>query len=89
MPQGFSGHSPIGTDVWITFGGAMRNNPGWDRDGMRNFTAVLVRIDDGQEPPAAATQAGAAIDRQVVLQPVTGNAIAATEKRIAWWLAAL
>jgi putative ABC transport system permease protein len=89
MPRGFSGHSPIDTDIWVTFGGAMRGQPGWDRDGQRNFTAVLVRIADGQQPPAAATQAGAAIDRQVVLQPVTGTAIASTEKRIAWWLAAV
>ena len=89
MPQGFSGHSPIDTDIWITFGGAMRNSPGWDRDGQRNFTAVLVRLADGEQPPAAATQAGAAIDRQVVLQSVTGTAIASTEKRIAWWLAAV
>jgi len=89
MPRGFSGHSPIDTDIWVTFGGAMRNNPGWDRDNLRNFTAVLVRLADGQDPPAAATQAGAAIDRQVVLQPVTGTAIASTEKRIAWWLAAV
>jgi predicted permease len=89
MPRGFSGHSPIDTDIWVTFGGAMRNNPGWDRDGQRNFTSVLVRLADGQDPPAAATQAGAAIDRQVVLQPVTGTAIASTEKRIAWWLAAV
>jgi len=89
MPKGFSGHSPIETDVWVTFGGAMRNSPGWDRDTQRNFTAVLVRLADGQDPPAAATQAGAAIDRQVVLQPVTGTEIASTEKRIAWWLAAV
>ena len=89
MPQGFSGHSPIETDIWVTFGGAMRNNPGWDRDSQRNFTAVVVRLGDDQNPAAAATQAGAVIDRQVVLQPVTGTEIASTEKRIAWWLAAV
>jgi len=87
MPQGFSGHSTIATDVWVTFGGAMRNNFGWDRDSQRNFTAVVVRLADDQTPAAAATQAGGAIDRQVMLQPVTGTDIAATEKRIAWWLA--
>ena len=87
MPQGFSGHSTIATDVWVTFGGAMRNNFGWDRDSQRNFTAVVVRLADDQTAAAAATQAGGAIDRQVVLQPVTGTDIAATEKRIAWWLA--
>jgi putative ABC transport system permease protein len=87
MPQGFSGHSPINTDIWVTFGGAMRNSPGWDRDAQRNFTSVVVRLADDQNAAAAATQAGAAIDRDVVLQSVTGTAIAATEKRIAWWLA--
>lgn len=89
MPQGFSGHSAIETDIWVTFAGAMRNNPGWDGDDQRNFTAVVVRLGDGQNPAAAATQAGAAIDRQVVLRPVTGTDIAATERRIAWWLAAV
>jgi len=89
MPQGFSGHSPIQTDLWVTFGGAMRDNPGWDRDSQRNFTAVVVRVGDDQNPAAAATQAGAAIDRQVVLQPVTGTDITSTENRIAWWLAAV
>lgn len=87
MPQGFSGHSPIDTDIWVTFGGAMRNNPGWDRDRQRNFTSVIVRLADDQNASAVATQAGAAIDRNVVLQSVTGTAIAATEQRIAWWLA--
>src|SRR5436190_11529857 len=87
MPQGFSGHSPIAADVWVTFGGAMRNTPGWDRDSQRNFTAVVVRIADEQTPAAAATQAGAVIDRTVILQPVTGTDIASTEQRIAWWLA--
>ena len=86
MPPGFSGHSPIETDIWVTFSGAMRDNPGWDRDAQRNFTAVLVRLAD-QSRSAAATQAGAAIDRQVILQPATGTDIASTEKRIAWWLA--
>jgi putative ABC transport system permease protein len=87
MPKGFSGHSPIDTEIWVTFAGAMRNTPGWDRDDRRNFTSVLVRLADNQTVPAAATQAGAVIDRQVVLLPVTGTAIASTEKRIAWWLA--
>ncbi|HYE87188.1 MAG TPA: ABC transporter permease, partial [Vicinamibacterales bacterium] len=87
MPQGFSGHSPIATDVWVTFDGAMRNNFGWDRDSQRNFTSVVVRLADDQSPAAAATQAGGAIDRQVVLRPVTGTDIASNEKRIAWWLA--
>lgn len=87
MPQGFSGHSPIDTDIWVTFSGAMRDNPGWDRDDRRNVTAVIVRLDDEESPAAAATQAGAAIDRQVSLQPVTGSGIGATERRIAWWLA--
>ena len=89
MPRGFSGHSPIDTGIWVTLAGAMRNKPGWDRDGQRNFTSVVVRLAAGQSPAAAATQAGAAIDRQVVLQPVTGTAIASSEKRIAWWLAAV
>ena len=87
MPQGFSGHSSIDTDIWVTFDGAMRNNPGWDRDSQRNFTAVIVRLADDHGPSAAAMQAGAAIDRQVVLQPAAGTEIASTEKRIAWWLA--
>lgn len=87
MPRGFSGHSPIDTDIWVTFDGAMRNHPGWDRDDQRNFTSVVVRVAGGGNPAAAATQAGAVIDRQVVLRPVTGTDIASTEQRIAWWLA--
>ena len=86
MPRGFSGHSSVDTDVWVTFGGAMRNTPGWDRDDRRNFTSVIVRIAADATLPAAATQAGAAIDRQVVLQPVIGTGVASTERRIAWWL---
>lgn len=87
MPRGFSGHSPVATDVWVTFDGAMRNNFGWDRDDRRNFTGVVVRLAEGENAAAAATQAGSAIDRDVILQSVTGTAIAATEQRIAWWLA--
>jgi putative ABC transport system permease protein len=86
MPPAFSGHSSIDTDIWVTFGGAMRNNPGWNRDDRRNFTSVIVRIND-EPASAAATQAGAAIDRQLTLQPVIGTGIAATERRIVWWLA--
>lgn len=87
MPQGFSGHSPVDTDCWLTFAGAMRDNPGWDRDSQRNVTSVVVRIAADQNPATAATQAGAVIDRDVILQPVISSGIAATEKRIAWWLA--
>lgn len=87
MPRGFSGHSTVDTDLWVTFAGAMRNSPGWDRDAQRNFTSVLVRLADDQNPAAAATQAGAVIDRTVTLQALTGADIASTEKRIAWWLA--
>lgn len=87
MPQGFSGHSPVATDVWVTFAGAMRDSFGWDRDNQRNFTSVVVRLGANQTAAAAATQAGAAIDRQIVLRPVTGTDIASTEQRIAWWLA--
>ena len=87
MPRGFSGHTPIDTDIWITFSGAMRNTPGWDRDSRRNFTSVIVRLAEDANPPAAATQTGTVIDREIVLQPVTGSGIASTEQRIAWWLA--
>jgi putative ABC transport system permease protein len=87
MPQGFSGHSPIDTDCWVTFSGAMRDNPGWDRDAQRNVTSVVLRLRDGESPAAAATQAGSVIDREVILQPVIGSGVAATERRIAWWLA--
>ena len=65
----------------------MRNSHGWDRDNQRNFTSVLVRLAADQNAAAAATQAGASIDRQVVLRSVTGSDIASAEKRIAWWLA--
>lgn len=89
MPQGFSGHSALATDIWVTFAGAMRDSFGWDRDNQRNFTSVLVRLAADQNAAAAATQAGAIIDRQVVMQPVTGSDIASAEKRIAWWLGAV
>jgi putative ABC transport system permease protein len=87
MPQGFSGHTPVDTDCWVTFPGAMRDNPGWDRDAYRNVTSVIVRLGDDQSPAAAATQAGAVLDRDVVLLPVSSSGIGATERRIASWLA--
>jgi putative ABC transport system permease protein len=86
MPEGFSGHSSIDADLFVTFAGAMRDSPGWDRDGNRNFASILVRIAGDQTAAAAATQAGAAIDRRVVLQETAGSGIASTERRVAWWL---
>lgn len=87
MPEGFSGHSSMDADLFVTFAGAMRDSPGWDRDVYRNSASVLVRIADDQTAAAVATQAGAAIDRRVVLQDTAGTGIASAERRVAWWLA--
>ena len=89
MPRGFSGHSAVATDIWVTFDGAMRNEPGWDHDDRRNLTSVVVRLGANESAVAAASQAGVALGRDIVLRSITGTDIASTDRRIAWWLAAV
>jgi putative ABC transport system permease protein len=86
MPAGFSGHSTAKVDLWVPFAAAMRGSPGWDGDGFRNATSVVVRLDAGQNIAAAETQAGAALERRVSLVSTIGADVAPSEQRVAWWL---
>ncbi len=87
MPRGFSGHSGTDVDLWLPIGAAMLDSPGWDRDGFRRLVSILVRIAHGQTVAAAQTQAGAALSGAVVsARPILGADVAATERRVAWWL---
>jgi predicted permease len=86
MPPRFSGHSASNVDVWVPFAAAMRNSPGWDRDSFRNITSIVARLAPDANAAAAATQAGAAIDRRVTVSPIAGAEVAAREQRIALWL---
>jgi predicted permease len=88
MPRGFSGHSTSNVDIWLPFRAAMQNSPGWDSDRFRNFVRILARVSPA-DTPAAAAQAGSAIERRVALLPVTGTEVSAAERTIAYWLTAI
>ena len=87
MPSGFSGHTSEAVDVWVPFYAAMQNTPGWDRNAFQNFASIIMRLQNTEAAGAAATQAGAAIERRVALAPIVGANISVTERRIAYWLA--
>jgi len=87
MPAGFSGHASTDVDLWVPFAAAMRDSPGWDRDAFRNILSVVVRLAPGVAPEAAEAQSGAALGRRVRLAAIAGAGVAATEERVAWWLA--
>jgi putative ABC transport system permease protein len=87
MPEGFSGHSATGVDLWVPFAAALRNSPGWDRDAYRNFLSVAVRLAPGETREAAEAQATSAVGRRVRFDAIAGADVAATEQRVAWWLA--
>lgn len=89
MPRGFSGHSTTAVDVFVPFAAAMRDSPGWDREGYRNIAGVLVRLAPGQNEAAVEAQAAAVLDRAVVTKPLKGSEVAATERQVALWLSAL
>jgi predicted permease len=89
MPPRFSGHSAANVDVWIPFGSAMRQSPGWQQDPYRRVTAVLARLAPGSNPPAAIAQASAATNTAVVLSPVAGADMPAADRRVAYWLTAI
>ena len=86
MPAGFSGHSTAAVDLWLPLAAAMRDSPGWDREGARNATSIVVRLAVDQNAAAARTQAEAAANRRIALESL-GAEVAASEQRVAWWLA--
>ncbi len=86
MPEGFSGHSATGVDLWVPFAAAMRNSPGWDRDAYRNILSIVVRLAPGETRESAEAQATGAVNRRVTLAAIVGAEVAATEQRVAWWL---
>ena len=86
MPAGFSGHSSTAVDLWVTFAGALRNSPGWDRDVYRSLATVLVRLTPDATDAAVRAQAHAAIQQRISLSPIAGANVGANERRVAWWL---
>jgi len=87
MPAGFSGHSATRVDIWVPLAAAMRDTPGWNRDGFRNIVSIIARVESGGGEVAAAAQASAALERRVSLVGLNGGEVAPTERRIAYALA--
>ena len=86
MPEGFSGHSPTGVDLFAPLSVAMHSSPGWDRDQYRNLLAIVVRVPQDETVTAAETQAQNALGYRIGLSPIVGADVGATEQRVAWWL---
>jgi predicted permease len=86
MPDGFSGHSATAVDLWVPLAAAMRGSPGWDQDAFHNTVSVVVRLRSGTSVDAAEAQATTAVGRGISLSPLIGADVAATERRVAWWL---
>jgi predicted permease len=86
MPAGFTGHSALDLDMWIPFAAAMSMQPDWDRDRVRNSVTILGRIRDHSSVAEAETQATPISGRRVTLRGVIGADVAATDRRVAWWL---
>jgi putative ABC transport system permease protein len=86
MPEGFSGHSATAVDVWVPLAAAMRGMPGWDQDAFRNTVSVVVRLGPDTSVAAAEAQASTAVGRGISLSGLIGTDVAATERRVAWWL---
>jgi predicted permease len=86
MPPGFSGHAPARVDVWVPFAAAMRGSPGWDQEPYRRVASILARLAPGGATTAAATQASAATNARVALDPLRGADVAPTDRRVAFWL---
>jgi putative ABC transport system permease protein len=86
MPEGFSGHSATAVDMWVPLAAAMRGTAGWEHDAFRNVVSVVVRLASGTSVDAAEAQASSAVGRGISLSGVIGADVAATERRVAWWL---
>jgi len=86
MPRGFSGHSAASVDVWLPIATAMRADPGWTQNPFRNVVSVVARVADSSDVVAASTQAASALSRGVTFGSVVGEAVSASERRIAFWL---
>ena len=86
MPRGFSGHSAASVDIWLPIETAMRSDPGWSQNPFRNVVSVVARLAESADVVKASTQATSALSRRVVLRSVVGEAVGASERRIAFWL---
>ena len=86
MPPGFSGHSAAKVDLWIPFAAAMRQSPGWDQEPYRRIAAIVARLAPGTTAGAAAAQASGVVSQRVVLSPLGGGEVGATDRRVALWL---
>ncbi|HJU42362.1 MAG TPA: ABC transporter permease [Vicinamibacterales bacterium] len=86
MPAGFTGHSTLDVDLWIPFAAALSSQPDWYRDRSRNAVTILARIAGGSNVAEAETQTTPVYGRRVSLRSVTGADVAATDRRVAWWL---
>ena len=87
MPPGFTGHSALDVDLWIPFAAVLSTQPDLFNDHLRNSVTILARIADGSNVAEAETQASALYGRRVELRGVIGADVAATDRRVAWWLA--
>jgi predicted permease len=87
MPPRFTGHSPANVDVWIPFAQAMRGSPGWEHEPFIRFLDILGRLSPAANAAMASGQAGIASERHVLLQPLAGADVNATDRRVAYWLA--
>jgi predicted permease len=86
MPAGFTGHSTLDVDLWIPIAAALGAQPDWFDDRGRNSITILARLADGSNVAEAETQATPIYGRKVSLRPVIGADVAATDRRVAWWL---
>ena len=86
MPAGFTGHSTLDVDLWIPFAAAFSTQPAWYTDRFRNSVTILARLADGSNVAEAETQATPVSGRRVSLRGVIGADVAATDRRVAWWL---
>lgn len=85
MPRGFSGHTATEVDAWFPLEAVIQGTPGWNSP-LRNIVSVLTRVSP-EDVTAAATQAGAVLERTVVFQGLAGSGVGAQERTIAFWLA--
>ena len=86
MPPGFTGHSALDVDLWIAFAAALATQPDWYQDRLRNTVNILARLAAGANVAEAETQATPVYGRTVSLRRVIGADVAATDRRVAWWL---
>jgi predicted permease len=89
MPARFSGHASARVDVWVPFAAAMRLSPGWDQEAYRRVGAIVARLAPNATQAAATAQATVAANGPVILSPLGGADVPASDRRVAYWLAGI